>query len=54
MDLTRVTLIVAAAAVFAYAIFVWYDCSHDADCHVVYCRAWHKPCGLTHKHADAP
>jgi len=54
MDLTRLTLIVASAAVFSYAIFVWYDCTHDESCHVVYCGARHAPCGLARKHADTP
>jgi len=54
MDLTRLALIVASAAVFSYAVWVWYDCSHDASCHVVYCGARQAPCGFTHKHVEPP
>ena len=54
MDLTRFTLIVASAAVLSYAVFVWYDCTHDAGCRVIYCGARHAPCGLARKHVDTP
>jgi hypothetical protein len=51
-DLTKLTLLIASAAVFSYVAFVWYDCSHDESCHVVYCGR--KPCGITHKHVAPP
>jgi len=54
MHLTKLTLLIASAAVFSYMAFVWYDCTHDADCHVVYCGASHKPCGFARKHAERP
>jgi hypothetical protein len=46
--MTRFTLWITALAVLGYAAWVYYDCSHDPACRVVYCGA--KPCGLSHKH----
>lgn len=54
MDLTRLTLIIAAAVILSYVAFVWYDCTRDESCHVDYCGARHTPCGLARKRVDGP
>ena len=54
IDLNKVALWMTAIAILSYAAFVYYDCSHDESCHVVYCGARHRPCGLSHAPQEAP
>jgi hypothetical protein len=51
MDMTKLTLWIAAIAVLSYAALVYYNCSQDETCHVARC-GWYKPCGLSHAPAN--
>ncbi len=54
VDMTRLALWMTAIAVLSYVAWVYYDCSQDESCHVVYCGARHKPCGLSHAQSLPP
>ena len=45
--MTRLALRLTALAVLGSAAWVYYDCHHDAPCHVVYCGGKRVPCGLS-------
>jgi hypothetical protein len=54
VDINKLALWMTAIALLSYAAWVYYDCSHDESCHVVYCGARHKPCGLSHAPPEPP
>jgi len=51
MDKTKATLLIAAAIIGSYFVWVYAGCAMDNTCQIILCG--HEVCGVT-RHADGP